>query len=92
MDERQIHGRIEQLVAEEHELWEREARVVLPGGTGVELAAKLCMGRSRPSGGLCHRLGRPRRSHGCGRWKCSVQAGHPPRSGGAAARALGAAT
>ena len=26
MDEGQIHGRIEQLVAEEHELWEREAR------------------------------------------------------------------
>ena len=26
MDERQIHGRIEQLVGEEHELWEREAR------------------------------------------------------------------
>ena len=26
MDERQIHGRIEQLVAEEHELWDREAR------------------------------------------------------------------
>jgi Protein of unknown function (DUF2630) len=24
--ETQIHGRIEQLVAEEHELWEREAR------------------------------------------------------------------
>ena len=26
MEERQIHGRIEQLVAEEHELWERESR------------------------------------------------------------------
>jgi hypothetical protein len=25
MDETQIHGRIERLVAEEHELWEREA-------------------------------------------------------------------
>jgi len=25
MDDRQIHGTIEQLVAEEHELWEREA-------------------------------------------------------------------
>lgn len=25
MDERQIHGRIEELVAEEHELWQREA-------------------------------------------------------------------
>jgi len=26
MDEQQLHGRIEQLVAEEHELWEREGR------------------------------------------------------------------
>lgn len=26
MDDTQIHGRIEQLVAEEHELWEREGR------------------------------------------------------------------
>ena len=26
MDEPQIHGRIEQMVAEEHELWEQEAR------------------------------------------------------------------
>jgi hypothetical protein len=26
MDDEQIHGRIEQLVAEEHELWEREGR------------------------------------------------------------------
>jgi hypothetical protein len=26
MDETQIHGRIERLVAEEHELWEREGR------------------------------------------------------------------
>ena len=25
MDDRQIHGTIEQLVAEEHELWERQA-------------------------------------------------------------------
>lgn len=25
MDDEQIHGRIEQLVAEEHELWQREA-------------------------------------------------------------------
>jgi Protein of unknown function (DUF2630) len=25
MDDRQIHGTIEQLVAEEHELWERES-------------------------------------------------------------------
>jgi Protein of unknown function (DUF2630) len=25
MDDRQIHGTIEQLVAEEHELWDREA-------------------------------------------------------------------
>jgi hypothetical protein len=26
MDEPQIHGRIEQLVAEEHELWEQQSR------------------------------------------------------------------
>jgi hypothetical protein len=26
MDDAQVHGKIEQLVAEEHELWEREAR------------------------------------------------------------------
>jgi len=26
MDDAQIHGRIEQLVAEEHELWDREAQ------------------------------------------------------------------
>ncbi len=26
MDDNQIHGRIEQLVAEEHQLWDREAR------------------------------------------------------------------
>jgi hypothetical protein len=26
MDDDQIHGRIEQLVAEEHQLWERESR------------------------------------------------------------------
>jgi hypothetical protein len=31
MDEDQIHGRIEQLVAEEQELWERESR-----GEGTE--------------------------------------------------------
>ena len=31
MDDAQIHGTIEQLVAEEHELWEREAQ-----GAGTE--------------------------------------------------------
>ena len=31
MDDSQVHGRIEQLVAEEHELWEREA-----AGSGTE--------------------------------------------------------
>jgi hypothetical protein len=31
MDDPQIHGTIEQLVAEEHELWERE-----PAGKGTE--------------------------------------------------------
>lgn len=31
MDDSQVHGRIEQLVAEEHELWEREA-----AGNGTE--------------------------------------------------------
>lgn len=37
MDESQIHGRIEQLVAEEHELWEREAR----GETGDDERIRL---------------------------------------------------
>ena len=31
MDDTQVHGRIEQLVAEEHELWDREA-----AGNGTE--------------------------------------------------------
>lgn len=31
MDDTQLHGRIEQLVAEEHELWDREA-----AGNGTE--------------------------------------------------------
>ncbi len=31
MDHSQVHGRIEELVAEEHELWQREA-----GGNGTE--------------------------------------------------------
>ena len=31
MDDSQVHGRIEELVAEEHELWQREA-----GGNGTE--------------------------------------------------------
>jgi Protein of unknown function (DUF2630) len=37
MDEPQIHGRIEQLVAEEHELWEREER----GEAGDDERARL---------------------------------------------------
>ena len=34
MDDGQIHGTIEQLVAEEHELWHREAAAWRPTTTG----------------------------------------------------------
>ena len=39
MDDTQIHGHIEQLVAEEHELWEREGRGEASDGDRRRLAA-----------------------------------------------------
>jgi hypothetical protein len=39
MDDPQIHGSIEQLVAEEHELWEREAAGTATDGDRARLEA-----------------------------------------------------
>jgi hypothetical protein len=38
MDDPKIHGTIEQLVAEEHELWERESNGTATGGDRERLA------------------------------------------------------
>ena len=75
MDDTQIHGQIEKLVAEEHELWQQEAAGGAPESDRKRLgtsasrstSAGTCSGSAahcatRAAAPMTHRQGRPRSS------------------------------